>query len=100
MFGAGVGMQIEMRRSGNDFTYIHNLKRGKHAYKFIVDEEWRFAPDQVRSLVSPPAVRFRGDSCLAGGWAPLTPGLVPAAYLTVRSPQCTTPMGTLTTSST
>ena len=35
-----------MHRSGNDFTYIHNLNRGKHAFKFIVDDEWRFAPDQ------------------------------------------------------
>jgi 5'-AMP-activated protein kinase, regulatory beta subunit len=33
--------QIPMHRSGNDFTYIHNLKRGKHAFKFIVDDEWR-----------------------------------------------------------
>ena len=39
-------MQIPMHRSGNDFSYVHNLKRGKHAYKFIVDDEWRFAPDQ------------------------------------------------------
>lgn len=38
--------QIPMFRSGNDFTYIHNLTRGKHVYKFIVDDEWRFAPDQ------------------------------------------------------
>lgn len=38
--------QIPMHRSGNDFTYIHNLKRAKHAFKFIVDDEWRFAPDQ------------------------------------------------------
>lgn len=38
--------QIQMHRSGNDFTYVHNLKRGKHAFKFIVDDEWRFAPDQ------------------------------------------------------
>jgi hypothetical protein len=38
--------QIPMHRSGNDFTYVHNLKKGKHAFKFIVDEEWRFAPDQ------------------------------------------------------
>jgi len=37
--------QISMHRSGNDFTYIHNLKQGKHAFKFIVDDEWRFAPD-------------------------------------------------------
>ena len=38
--------QIPMHRSGNDFSYVHNLKKGKHAYKFIVDDEWRFAPDQ------------------------------------------------------
>jgi len=42
----GWSRKIPMHRSGNDFTYIHNLKRGKHAYKFIVDDEWRFAPDQ------------------------------------------------------
>merc|ERR1719446_409316 len=42
----GWSKQIPMHRSGNDFTYIHNLKRGKHAFKFIVDDEWRFAPDQ------------------------------------------------------
>ena len=41
----GWSRQIPMHRSGNDFTYIHNLKRGKHAFKFIVDDEWRFAPD-------------------------------------------------------
>mmetsp|Transcript_13839 Transcript_13839/g.22930 ORF Transcript_13839/g.22930 Transcript_13839/m.22930 type:complete len:252 (+) Transcript_13839:144-899(+) len=38
--------QIPMHRSGNDFTYIHNVKRGRHAFKFVVDDEWRFAPDQ------------------------------------------------------
>ena len=38
--------KILMHRSGNDFTYVHGLKQGKHAYKFIVDDEWRFAPDQ------------------------------------------------------
>jgi len=43
----GWSRQIPMHRSGNDFTYIHNLKRGKHAFKFIVDDEWRFAPDQA-----------------------------------------------------
>jgi len=42
----GWSRQIPMHRSGNDFSYIHNLKRGKHAFKFIVDDEWRFAPDQ------------------------------------------------------
>lgn len=38
--------QIPMHRSGNDFSYVHNLKKGKHAFKFIVDDEWRHAPDQ------------------------------------------------------
>lgn len=38
--------QIPMHRSGNDFSYVHNLMRGKHAYKFIVDDQWRYAPDQ------------------------------------------------------
>lgn len=37
---------IPMHRSGNDFTHIANLTRGKHAYKYVVDDEWRFAPDQ------------------------------------------------------
>jgi hypothetical protein len=35
-----------MHRSGNDFSYIHNVTRDKHAYKFIVDDVWRHAPDQ------------------------------------------------------
>ena len=35
-----------MHRSGNDFTLICDVPRTKHAYKFIVDGEWRFAPDQ------------------------------------------------------
>jgi hypothetical protein len=38
--------KIPMARSGNDFVHIHELARGKHAYKFIVDDEWRFTPDQ------------------------------------------------------
>ncbi len=37
--------QIPMHCSGNEFTYIRDLKRGKHAFKFIVDDEWRFATD-------------------------------------------------------
>jgi 5'-AMP-activated protein kinase, regulatory beta subunit len=38
--------QLPMHRSGNEFSYVYNVKRGKHAYKFIVDDEWRHAPDQ------------------------------------------------------
>lgn len=41
--------QIPMHRSGNDFTYICNLKRGKHAFKFIVDDEWRCVCVRVSS---------------------------------------------------
>ena len=36
----------EMHRSRNDFQFITDLPRGQHMYKFIVDGEWRFAPDQ------------------------------------------------------
>ena len=38
--------KLPMHRSGNDFTLICDVPRTKHAYKFIVDGEWRFAPDQ------------------------------------------------------
>lgn len=38
--------KIPMHRSGNDFTYIHELKKEKHAFKFVVDNELRFAPEQ------------------------------------------------------
>lgn len=38
--------KVPMHRSGNDFVYIQSLPTGKHAYKFVVDDEWRFAPDQ------------------------------------------------------
>ena len=37
---------IPMHRSGNDFSYICSLPRGKYIYKFLVDGEWRFSPDQ------------------------------------------------------
>ncbi|RLN94245.1 hypothetical protein BBJ28_00007771 [Nothophytophthora sp. Chile5] len=43
----GWSKQCPMHRSGNDFTYIANLTRGKHMYKFVVDDDWRFAPDQL-----------------------------------------------------
>ena len=56
--------QIPMFRSGNDFTYIHNLTRGKHVYKFIVDDEWRFAPDQV-GVVAVTAAAIYLTLCLA-----------------------------------
>lgn len=39
------GKKIPLHRSGNDFTTIQNLPPTRHAYKFVVDDEWRFAPD-------------------------------------------------------
>lgn len=42
----GWSRRVPMHRSGNDFLYIAGLPKGRHAYKFIVDDEWRFAPDQ------------------------------------------------------
>eukprot|EP01138_Halocafeteria_seosinensis_P006418 gb/GECG01006561.1/.p1 GENE.gb/GECG01006561.1/~~gb/GECG01006561.1/.p1 ORF type:complete len:547 (+),score=69.14 gb/GECG01006561.1/:1-1641(+) len=35
-----------MHRSGNDFTYIQELRKRKHAFKFIVDGEWQCHPDR------------------------------------------------------
>lgn len=38
-----------MYPSGHDFTFILDLPRGKHAYKFLVDGKWRFAPEQQKA---------------------------------------------------
>ncbi|CDJ42280.1 Prkab2-prov protein, related [Eimeria tenella] len=38
--------KFRLNRSGHEFSYIQNLKRGVHYYKFIVDDQWRYAPDQ------------------------------------------------------
>jgi 5'-AMP-activated protein kinase regulatory beta subunit len=69
--------RVPMHRSGNDFVYIASLPRGKHAYKFIVDDEWRFAPDQptvpdgagnINNLIDLTAFRPDDDTApLPGG---------------------------------
>lgn len=41
--------QIPMVRSGNEFHVVQELPRGIHQYKFIVDDQWRFAPDQPKT---------------------------------------------------
>merc|ERR1719356_2331690 len=41
--------QIPMVRSGNEFSVVQELPRGVHQYKFIVDDHWRFAPDQPKT---------------------------------------------------
>lgn len=38
--------RIPMRRSGNDYVVCLNLLPGTYQYKFIVDNEWKFAADQ------------------------------------------------------
>lgn len=39
--------RVHMDKIGNEFTKEHPLERGViHEYKFIVDNDWRFAPDQ------------------------------------------------------
>lgn len=38
--------KFRLNRSGHEFSYIQNLRRGVHYYKFIVDDQWRYAPDQ------------------------------------------------------
>jgi len=40
---------IPMVRSGNEFSVVHELPRGVHQYKFIVDDQWRFAGDQPKT---------------------------------------------------
>eukprot|EP00397_Hematodinium_sp_SG-2012_P017258 GEMP01017640.1.p1 GENE.GEMP01017640.1~~GEMP01017640.1.p1 ORF type:complete len:287 (+),score=51.70 GEMP01017640.1:22-861(+) len=39
--------EIPMSRSGIDFHIVYELPRGKHRYKFLVDGEYQFAPDQL-----------------------------------------------------
>ena len=42
--------RLPMKKNGNEFTFIMKLERGVvHQYKFIVDSEWRFAPDQQQT---------------------------------------------------
>jgi len=38
-----------MVRSGNEFAVVMDVPRGVHQYKFVVDDHWRFAPDQLKT---------------------------------------------------
>eukprot|EP00274_Cyanoptyche_gloeocystis_P002409 CAMPEP_0196664820 /NCGR_PEP_ID=MMETSP1086-20130531/58523_1 /TAXON_ID=77921 /ORGANISM="Cyanoptyche gloeocystis , Strain SAG4.97" /LENGTH=266 /DNA_ID=CAMNT_0042001289 /DNA_START=157 /DNA_END=957 /DNA_ORIENTATION=- len=42
--------RIPMHRSGNEFNTIQNLKPGQYEYKFVVDNEWKFAPEQATTF--------------------------------------------------
>jgi 5'-AMP-activated protein kinase, regulatory beta subunit len=39
--------KIPMHRSHDDFSLILDVPAGAHQYKFIVDGDWRYAPDQA-----------------------------------------------------
>jgi len=41
--------KIPMVRPGNDFSVVQELPRGVHQYKFIVDDQWRFAQEQFKT---------------------------------------------------
>lgn len=43
--------EIPMVRSGIDFNVVSELPRWKHRYKFLVDGEFQFAPDQQTDTV-------------------------------------------------
>ena len=40
-----------MMRSGKDFVAIKLLPPGVYQYKFIVDGEWKYAPEQAAMCV-------------------------------------------------
>ena len=40
---------IKLQKSGNEFSVILPLPKAIHRYKFIVDDEWRFSPDDNNS---------------------------------------------------
>mmetsp|Transcript_71650 Transcript_71650/g.133957 ORF Transcript_71650/g.133957 Transcript_71650/m.133957 type:complete len:267 (-) Transcript_71650:57-857(-) len=48
-FGKGWQDPIPMVRSGNEFVVVQDVPRGLHQYKFIVDDQWRCAPDQPKA---------------------------------------------------
>ena len=40
---------IKLQKIGNEFSVILPLQKAIHRYKFIVDDEWRFSPDDNNS---------------------------------------------------
>jgi hypothetical protein len=47
-----------MHRSGNDFSYITDVPKGKHTYRFFVNNQWQCASDQ------PPVRMDDGELCV------------------------------------
>ena len=52
--------KVRMHRSGNDFSYITDIPKGKHCYRFFVNDQWQCASDQ-------PPVRNEEDGELYVG---------------------------------
>eukprot|EP01055_Gregarina_sp_Pseudo9_P004143 Gregarina_sp_Pseudo_9__4142@NODE_428_length_2854_cov_33_925044_g405_i0_p1_GENE_NODE_428_length_2854_cov_33_925044_g405_i0NODE_428_length_2854_cov_33_925044_g405_i0_p1_ORF_typecomplete_len362_score17_49AMPK1_CBM/PF16561_5/2_5e26AMPK1_CBM/PF16561_5/1_4e03CBM_48/PF02922_18/0_0019AMPKBI/PF04739_15/0_0039DUF5115/PF17142_4/0_14CBM53/PF16760_5/0_17CBM53/PF16760_5/7_9e03_NODE_428_length_2854_cov_33_925044_g405_i011742259 len=38
--------KIPLVKAGHEFVTVQDLPKGRHTYKFIVDDVWKFAPDQ------------------------------------------------------
>lgn len=38
--------RIPLVKAGHEFVTVQDLPKGRHTYKFIVDDVWKFAPDQ------------------------------------------------------
>ena len=68
------GERIPLRRSGGDHVVCLNLLPGTYQYKFIVDNEWRYASDQVRRTPPHPGtlahVGLRTSHTLSDALAP------------------------------
>jgi len=44
--GWSIERKIKLVRSGHEFAAVYALPRGVHHYKFIVDDQWKYAPGQ------------------------------------------------------
>ena len=60
--GDGWSQKHRMHRSHNDFTLIMDISPGVYHYKFVVDNQWRCAPNQV--ILS--RFFFGGFFCMCG----------------------------------
>jgi hypothetical protein len=67
--------KVRMHRSGNDFSYITDIPKGKHCYRFFVDNQWHWASDQpsVRNLDD-------GELCVRRSWSWSRLSLPPSSW--------------------
>lgn len=43
-------------KDGEDFVAIVDLPEGEHQYKFLIDEEWKFNPQEARQTLNLPKI--------------------------------------------